>query len=263
MERVLRDGAFAGETHIVTGAAQGIGLRVAAALAAHGARVALVDLDRGRLEAARDEIVAGGAGEEPLVVPCNVTDEDDVKRAVASALEAGGRLNGVVNVAGHHARRAHRQEVLRGLQARRRRAPLRHLPLHARDRRAALAAALQGERQRAAARRREPLHRELLVGERAQRQRRADRLHGGEGRDRGRDAHDGARVRELRRARQRDRAGSDRHADAGRRRRSGHQADGRGDADRARRRSPRRWPPSCARSPIRRSSDTRPARSSR
>ena len=99
MERVLRDGAFAGETHIVTGAAQGIGLRVAQALALHGARVALVDLDRGRLEAARDEI-APGASEEPLVVPCNVTDEGDVKRAVGSALEAGGRLNGVVNVAG-------------------------------------------------------------------------------------------------------------------------------------------------------------------
>jgi 3-oxoacyl-[acyl-carrier protein] reductase len=100
MERVLRDGAFAGETHIVTGAAQGIGLRCATALAAHGARVALVDLDPGRLEAARDEIVASGASEEPLVVPCNVTEEQDVKRAVASALEAGGRLNGVVNVAG-------------------------------------------------------------------------------------------------------------------------------------------------------------------
>lgn len=99
MECVLREGAFAGETHIVTGAAQGIGLRVAAALAAHGARVALVDLDRGRLEAARDEI-RGGAAEEPLVVPCNVAEEADVQRAVATALEAGGRINGVVNVAG-------------------------------------------------------------------------------------------------------------------------------------------------------------------
>ncbi len=49
MECVLRDGAFEGETHIVTGAAQGIGCRVAAALAAHGAQVTLVDLDEGRL----------------------------------------------------------------------------------------------------------------------------------------------------------------------------------------------------------------------
>ena len=47
MDLVLRKDAFAGETHIVTGSAQGIGNRVAAVLAAHGARVALVDLDRG------------------------------------------------------------------------------------------------------------------------------------------------------------------------------------------------------------------------
>jgi short-subunit dehydrogenase len=56
MERVLREGAFRDETHIVTGAAEGIGNRMAAALAAHGARVALVDIDRGRLEEVRDEI---------------------------------------------------------------------------------------------------------------------------------------------------------------------------------------------------------------
>jgi 3-oxoacyl-[acyl-carrier protein] reductase len=99
VQRVLRDGAFAGETHIVTGAAQGIGLRVAHALAAHGARVALVDLDRGRLEAARDEIRVDAA-EEPLVLPCNVVDEEQVRGAVAAALEAGGRINGLVNVAG-------------------------------------------------------------------------------------------------------------------------------------------------------------------
>jgi NAD(P)-dependent dehydrogenase (short-subunit alcohol dehydrogenase family) len=49
MERVLREAAFEGESHIVTGAAQGIGRSVAAALAAHGAQVTLVDLDEGRL----------------------------------------------------------------------------------------------------------------------------------------------------------------------------------------------------------------------
>ncbi|RIL05329.1 MAG: 3-oxoacyl-ACP reductase [Proteobacteria bacterium] len=99
MQRVLRDGAFAGETHIVTGAAQGIGLRVAHALAAHGARVALVDLDPEKLAAAREEI-RGDAVEDPIPVPCNVAEEEDVRRAVATALEAGGQINGVVNVAG-------------------------------------------------------------------------------------------------------------------------------------------------------------------
>jgi 3-oxoacyl-[acyl-carrier protein] reductase len=99
MELVLREGAFEGETHIVTGASQGIGNRVAAALAAHGACVVLVDLDEGRLAEARDEIKAV-ARVEPLVAQANVASEDDVARAVGAALEATGCINGVVNVAG-------------------------------------------------------------------------------------------------------------------------------------------------------------------
>jgi 3-oxoacyl-[acyl-carrier protein] reductase len=99
MDRVLREGAFEGETHIVTGAAQGIGSRVAAALAAHGAQVALVDLDPGRLEAARDAI-RPDAAVAPLVVPADVTNEEQVGRAVAATLEACGAIHGLVNVAG-------------------------------------------------------------------------------------------------------------------------------------------------------------------
>ena len=59
----------------------------------------------------------------------------------------------------------------------------------------------------AAARRREPLHRELLVGVGAKRQHRPGRLHGRQGRHRVADQDDGARVRGLRRARERDCAG--------------------------------------------------------
>ena len=99
MTRVLRDGAFTGETHLVTGAGQGIGEQVARALAAHGAQVALVDLSEDRLKEVAASIAADGTP-EPIVAAGNVTDEADVKRAVASALEATGQLNGVVNVAG-------------------------------------------------------------------------------------------------------------------------------------------------------------------
>ncbi len=99
MERVLREGAFAGETHLVTGAGQGIGRRVAEVLAIHGALVALVDLDAGRLEAVAKEIAAAGAP-RPLAIAANVADEEAVRRAVATTLEASGQLNGVVNVAG-------------------------------------------------------------------------------------------------------------------------------------------------------------------
>jgi len=99
MERVLREGAFEGETHIVTGAAQGIGNAVATALALHGAQVVLVDLDPGRLKEAQEEI-ARQAPTTPLVAPANVSEEEAVKGAVAQALEASGCINGVVNVAG-------------------------------------------------------------------------------------------------------------------------------------------------------------------
>jgi len=99
MDRVLREGAFAGETHIVTGAAQGIGKAVATALAAHGAQVVLVDLDAGKLGAVREELRAAGAP-DPVVAPADVTREEDVQKAVATALEATGAIHGLVNVAG-------------------------------------------------------------------------------------------------------------------------------------------------------------------
>jgi 3-oxoacyl-[acyl-carrier protein] reductase len=99
MERVLREGAFEGETHIVTGAAQGIGNQVAQTLAIHGACVVMVDLDPGRLEEARAEI-AQGAPVAPLAMAANVAEEAEVQGAVAQALEANGCINGLVNVAG-------------------------------------------------------------------------------------------------------------------------------------------------------------------
>ena len=99
MDRVLREGAFAGETHIVTGAAQGIGNAVATSLAVHGARVVVVDLDEGRVAEATKEIAAV-APTEPIACPANVTAEADVRRAVGTAVEAGDGVNGLVNVAG-------------------------------------------------------------------------------------------------------------------------------------------------------------------
>jgi 3-oxoacyl-[acyl-carrier protein] reductase len=98
MDLILRENAFLGETHIVTGAAQGIGFCVAEALARHGAQVAMVDLDAGRLEEAKTRIEEAAVA--PLVVTANVTREEDVVRAVSEILEASECINGVVNVAG-------------------------------------------------------------------------------------------------------------------------------------------------------------------
>lgn len=99
MERLLRDGAFEGETHIVTGAGQGIGRAIAASLAAHGAQLVLVDLDAGKLGELADELAGAGAP-RPIVAAANVADEAPVQAAVAAALEASGCINGLVNVAG-------------------------------------------------------------------------------------------------------------------------------------------------------------------
>ena len=98
MDLILRENAFLGETHIVTGAAQGIGFCVAEALARHGAQVAMVDLDAGRLEEAKARIEQAAVA--PLTVAANVSSEEDVTRAVSQVLEVSECINGVVNVAG-------------------------------------------------------------------------------------------------------------------------------------------------------------------
>jgi 3-oxoacyl-[acyl-carrier protein] reductase len=99
MELLLRKGAFEGETHIVTGAGQGIGQAIARQLAAHGAQLVIVDVDAGRLAHTANEIAGAGAL-RPITAAIDVTDEAAVQETVRRALEATGCINGVVNVAG-------------------------------------------------------------------------------------------------------------------------------------------------------------------
>ena len=85
------------KTIIVTGAAspRGIGKATACALAAHGARIAILDLRREDAEAAAAEL-----GTNHLGLACDVTDRDACVAAARATLERYGRIDGLVNNAG-------------------------------------------------------------------------------------------------------------------------------------------------------------------
>ncbi len=88
-------GRFDGKVAFVTGAAGGIGFRIAELLAGEGARVAVADLDAGAAGAAAGRIGRGATG-----VACDVGSEEAVGRAIDATLDAHGRLDVLVNNAG-------------------------------------------------------------------------------------------------------------------------------------------------------------------
>ena len=84
-----------GRRIFITGAASGIGLATARRFLAEGARVALADIDGGRLATALGSLPQGA-----VAAPCDVADPASVAAAVSGAADAMGGLDGVVNSAG-------------------------------------------------------------------------------------------------------------------------------------------------------------------
>src|SRR5258708_3684304 len=91
-------GILSGKTALVTGASSGIGRGTAVALAAAGARVALVARRAGRLQDLAAQIEA--AGGQALARAADVTDEAEATRAVEDAVGHFGGLDILVNAAG-------------------------------------------------------------------------------------------------------------------------------------------------------------------
>ncbi len=81
-----------GEAAIVTGGASGLGLATGRALAAAGAKVALLDRNAAVAEAAQG---IGARG-----IPCDVSDADQATAALAAAQQAHGPARILVNCAG-------------------------------------------------------------------------------------------------------------------------------------------------------------------
>ena len=91
-----------GKVAVVTGASRGIGKAIANSLLSEGCAVAICARDAERLTAAVGDLER--IGPRVLGVPTDVTDEAAVRKFIAGATEAFGRIDILVNNAGTHIR---------------------------------------------------------------------------------------------------------------------------------------------------------------
>lgn len=87
-----------GKVAFITGAASGIGLGIAHALARRGMKIVLADVQKDALEAARQDLEQRQA--EVLAIPLDVSDRDAVRRAAEKTVEAFGKVHVLCNNAG-------------------------------------------------------------------------------------------------------------------------------------------------------------------
>jgi NAD(P)-dependent dehydrogenase (short-subunit alcohol dehydrogenase family) len=91
---------FRGKVVFVTGAGNGIGRATAIAFAAAGARVALADIDMAGSEITAEKVRA--AGGMAHVIPCDVTNESQIKAALEQTVAKLGGLDIAFNNAGKY-----------------------------------------------------------------------------------------------------------------------------------------------------------------
>lgn len=95
---MARPDRFTGKVAFITGAASGIGRATAAAFAAEGARVAILDRTADALRETEAAVMV--AGSEVLAIACDVSKPKEVEAAVAQAVKTFGRIDCAFNNAG-------------------------------------------------------------------------------------------------------------------------------------------------------------------
>ena len=93
------DTGLQGRAALVGGASKGIGKAAAIGLAREGCRVAICSRSQQNLDAAAADIRAS-TGYDALTIACDMAQHDDIKRAIAEAVQIFGGLDIVVNNAG-------------------------------------------------------------------------------------------------------------------------------------------------------------------
>ena len=92
---------FENRTAVVTGGGSGIGKAIAQGLTSEGARVAIVDIDAGRAEAAARELGAGA-----VAIQADVSRPEDAVRLAAESASQLGKIDILIHSAGVGAERS-------------------------------------------------------------------------------------------------------------------------------------------------------------
>src|SRR5512133_3480601 len=98
----MNDSSFSNKVVIVTGASRGIGCEIALALAKKGARLVLAARSVGALEELAQKTQSNGA--ETLVVPTDMTDQEQVSHLVNETVRRFGRVDVLISNAGQYIR---------------------------------------------------------------------------------------------------------------------------------------------------------------